>query len=161
MIPERDKSIRTSTGSLSVGHCQGYQKGLCTSRLRDKTKLLFEGKTKTKVGRKRRKCTNISVCMLRMVVLSGLFMYRRSPPPPPFIFFFNSNLSSSRNSHVGEKGWLMMQQYTSEACRPCSWRHRHSQTARHEMAALTAVFETFKGRFLTNYIINRPKTAVK
>ena len=35
-----------------------------------------------------------------------------------------------------------------------------SQTARHEMAALTAVFETFEGRILTNFIINRPKTAV-
>ena len=82
-------------------------------------------------------------------------------------------MSTSRSSHVGSL-FKNEDRNQKKKKKDGAWRNKtlvkrasivhdvtNSQTAWHEMAALTAVFETFKRQFFTNQIIDRLKTAVK
>ncbi len=132
--------------------------------------------------RRKRNVENVQIfpyaCFVWLPWTIGLFVHRRFPPPPKKkqkkIIYVYSNLSASRSSHVD----LLFKNEDRTPLPPKkkdgSWRNKtlvkraslvhdvtNSQTAWHEMAALTAVFETFKRWFFTNQIIIRLKTAVK
>ncbi len=132
--------------------------------------------------RRKRNVENVQIfpyaCFVWLPWTIGLFVHRRFPP---------QKKKKKKKLYMYIRIWVLLEavmlicSLRTKTAPPSppkkkdgSWRNKtlvkraslvhdvtNSQTAWHEMAALTAVFETFKRWFFTNQIIIRLKTAVK
>ena len=120
-----------------------------------------ESKANTQVAKKHRKCANIFICMLRVIVLSvGLFVHRRSFSFFLSFFFNASNLSTSRCSHLvrylaAKSRKRLVHDAMRHVCHiymPALFMTSHTQPncLTQNGSSHSRVFATYDRRFLTN-----------